>query len=78
MTQDEFGMDLFACIRQIGRVLACQDQYAAVVMTNGRDRITSKLNELNDLKKGIPALIDQLSTVEAAAVVNRYPWVMSL
>lgn len=78
MTQEEFGIDLFACIQQIKRVLACQDQYAAVVMTNNRERITGKLNELNDLKKGIPALMDQLSTVDAAAVVNRYPWVMSL
>lgn len=78
MTQEEFGIDLFACIRQIGRVLACQDQYAAVVMTNDRARIPAKLNELNDLRKGVPALMDALSTEDAAAVVNRYPWVMSL
>lgn len=78
MTQEEFGTGLFACIGRVGKILACQDQYAHVVLHGDRDAVDRKARELAELKKSLPARLDTLSTEEAAAVVNRYPWVLSL
>lgn len=76
MTQEEFGVDLFAVCHTAGRVLACQKQYAAVVLRDNREEIAAKRNELTALRQLLNTQFPALSDSDAAEFVKRYPWVL--
>lgn len=78
MTRDEVGTPFLTAIQHIGRVLGAQQRYACIVHSGSKDEIASSLNELNELRCGIPPLLDKLDDHDAAEIVRRYPWVLQL
>lgn len=77
MTQEEFGLDLFAAVKTVGGILAIQQQYAGAVHRSNRAAMETLLKKRDGLKVTLHAQMDALSDANAAEIVRRYPWVLS-
>jgi hypothetical protein len=77
MTLDEFGRDLFAAVKTVGCILACQEQYAGAVNKSDKDTMAVILKRRDELKAVLHKQMETLSDADAADIVRRYPWVLT-
>jgi len=76
MTNEEFGLDLFAAVKTIGGLLGVQHQYAGAVHKSDHAAMATCLKRRDELNVQLREQMDKLSDADAAEIVRRYPWVL--